>query len=150
MIPSQHLIVAVHRQWAAMVASLTLYPGSRVDIADAAEWCELWMDAWSAPPQRRSAPQRMDCSILVHCFSRHATDKLGVHRLAGGARAALGGATLPILDDALPVPATLGCLTIHEVDVHDLSRAHAAAERSELQHLVLVFQAAAQEFLPPS
>lgn len=146
MIAPQHLLRAVQRHWSQTlpVSAPTLYPGMRLETAAADRWYELWMDAWSDGPRRSAAPDRLTVSLLVHCFSRDPVQKTAVHALASAARETLAGRRLPITDDSAE-PRLLGWLAIGEHAVHDLSRNHAAIGQEGLQHLVLVFQAVAEE-----
>jgi hypothetical protein len=150
MLPTPHIITALHRHWAGATAATatTLYPGTRLDTAALPQWFELWVDAFSADPQRHVSPDRFSISILVHCFARDDADKLAAHRLADAARAALGGWTLTITDAAEPTPAIIGFLT-QEPRLHDLSRPQAALNQERLQHLVVVVPALAHELTTP-
>jgi hypothetical protein len=151
MLPAHHLITSIHTHWAAHFPGEipTLYPGTRLDTDRLAAWCELWVDAWSAPPRRAISPDHLTVSILVHCFARHATDKTAVHQLATAARTALSGQLVPIVDATTENPTTLGALRIREHTVQDLSRNHAALGQERLQHLVLVLDARAVECAEP-
>lgn len=146
MLSAQHLIRTVQRHWsqALPLAAPTVYPGMRLDTAAADSWYELWVDAWSDGLRRSTAPDRLMVSLLVHCFSRDTVHKTAVHALASAARETLAGRRLAITDDASE-PVLLGWLAIFEHAVHDLSRNHAAIGQEGLQHLVLVFQAVAEE-----
>jgi hypothetical protein len=151
MLPPHHIVSAVQRRWAEETAATapTAYPGTRLDTAGLPQWFELWVDAFSAAPQRHVSPDRLTISILVHCFARDAADKLAAHRLANAARASLAASTLTITDAAEPTPAVIGFLTPQQPQLHDLSRTHAALNQERLQHLVLVVPALAHELTTP-
>lgn len=147
MLPAQHLITSIHSHWASQVpnGTPTIYPGARVDTNRLTDWYELWVDAWSDSPRRHADPDGLTVSILIHCFSRQPTRKTTVQRLASVARTALARQTLSIIDADAPTPRTIGFLRLREHAVHDLSRNHAALGQERLQHLVLVFEARAEE-----
>lgn len=151
MLPPQHIVAAVHRHWSTRTgdAAPTVYPGTRFDVSSLDGWFELWVDAWSREPQRHVSPDRLMVAILVHCFSRHATDKLAAQRLADAARAALDGWTLTITDRTDPAPQTIGFLTLQESTLRDLSRNHAASGQERLQHIVVTIPALAHELTTP-
>lgn len=146
MIAAQHLIRAVQRHWSQTLptSTPTVYPGMRFDTDAADHWYELWVETWSDGPRRSTAPDRLTVALLVHCFSRDPVQKTAVQGLASAARQALSGRRLMITDDAAE-PVLLGWLAIFEHSVQDLSRNHAALGQEGLQHLVLVFQAVAEE-----
>jgi hypothetical protein len=150
MIPAQHLTTSIQSHWAAETASQfeTVYPGTRRDTQRLAEWCELGIENQSDPPRRNADPDRLAVSILVHCFSRHSTQPIRVQRLATVARSALSRRAVPIQDTTGSTPVELGCLRVREHAAHDLSRNHAALGQELLQHIVLVFQAVAEELSP--
>ena len=147
MIPAEHIITTLHRHWDANlpISAPTLYAGTRLDTSRLDEWYELWIDAWADSARRDIAPDQLTVSILVHCFARHPTKKTAVHRLATAARETLAGRVLSIEDVGAIPPVSLGCLRITEHSVRDLTRNHAALGQERLQHLVLVFDATAQQ-----
>ena len=147
MVPADRIVAAVHSYWAAALPSdlVTLYPGVRLDTSGLQHWCELWVDAWSDPPRRAVAPDRLRIAIIVHCFSRHPTQKAGVHRIASLAREALAGRTLPVAPSEAITGDLWGCLRIREHAAHDLTRNQAASGQERLQHLVLTFDAIVEQ-----
>lgn len=152
MVPADRIIATLHSHWAAVLAPgvVTLFPGSRIDTAGLLEWFEFCVDAWSDPPRRTMSPDRLSLVITLHGFSRHPTQKTGVHRLASLARNALSGRTLPIAPSETISKDFCACLRIREHTAHDLTRNHAALGQERLQHLVLNFEAIVEETPTPS
>lgn len=146
MIPVDRLIATIHAHWAAVqpLEAPTLFPGLRLNTDSAALWFELWVEAWSAPLRRSSAPDELAVTVVVHGFSRHPVQKFGVHRLADAARQTLAGRQLPILESADPGAPQIGLLSIREHTVQDFTRTQANQGHERLQHVVVAFDARAR------
>lgn len=151
MLETRQIVAAVQRHWAEETFGVapTVYPGSRLDLAGAAAWYELWVEASDSRPRRHAAPERLTLSLLIHCFARHATDKRSVQSLADKAREALDGRSMTVRDETLSEPQVTGYVTVQELDFRDLSRNQAALGQEGLQHFVLIGQAVAHELTTP-
>lgn len=147
MLPLQHLVTSIHSHWdrATVGTFPTMYPGMHVETSHFTAWCELWVETWSDPPRRESAPDQITASILVHCFNRNPVDHVGLEKLISDARGALIRKTIPIIDATAATPLEIGTMRIREHTMHNLTRNHAALGQEHLKHAVLIFEAHAQE-----
>ncbi|MEZ6065176.1 MAG: hypothetical protein R3B90_05600 [Planctomycetaceae bacterium] len=147
MVATQHLHSTLQQHWSESASSgiPTLYPGTRQETSQLPEWFELWVDALSDQPSRRIAPDRLDGTITVHCFTQQRHHPARVYELADLARQALDHQRLRILDRSATPPLEVGHVDIYEPQIRDLSRTHQNAGSLLLRHIVLTWSFVAQK-----
>ncbi|MEX0701183.1 MAG: hypothetical protein WD069_03730 [Planctomycetales bacterium] len=122
----------------------TIYPGTEVDLADAVEWIDLALDAWSDRAGREIGKRMLSVTVAVHCFAKPSTDHGRADELADAARATLAGRTIAVRDadeSGLPV---VGYLKLFEAQVRDLSRS-ARDTGGGLRHVAIRVSGIAEE-----
>lgn len=115
----------------------TIFAGAPASTQTASEWIELWVDAWSRPPQRPAAPTVLEVTVTAHVFVRPGTDRSRIHQLADAVRSTLEHQTVGIRDyDSSGTPLR-GWLTLFETETHELTRADRESKQHGLQHVVV-------------
>lgn len=128
---------SVFRTWAAETSGLapTIYPGMTVEVGKQRVWFEVWVQSWTAGPQRIHGPEQLTVLITVQIFCRPGTQPGEVQQLADRARAIWRHRQLEIREYDVSDAPLLGRLVLQEPEVRDLSRGDADPER--LLHLLV-------------
>ena len=121
----------------------TLYPGTTLDTSATDEWIELWIDTWSRPPQRATAPHFIDLILTAHLFLKPTLTPSRLHELAEATRTTLAQQRLPLRDYSLSGHPIIGSATLFEPEARDLTRHHQNAHHN-LHHLTLTIPGTAQ------
>ncbi|MFG0333630.1 MAG: hypothetical protein ACF8TS_09740 [Maioricimonas sp. JB049] len=119
----------------------TIWPGTVVATATASRWVELWIDAWTGMPRRRTAVDRFEIALVAHCFSRDRTHPLAAYELASAARSTLTHRTVPVVDPAAPEAPPVGQILCREADLHDVGRRQLLGHREPLQQVLVALTA---------
>ncbi len=151
-LPPQLVSATVFRHWAEGLGETTptLFPGLRGDTSSWSEWYEIWVDQWSARPQRQHAPELSDVRVTVHAFVKAGNDLGRIQELMRQAQTLLNGRTLAIVDPEQSGAPILGYLKLREPDVKELTRMDADASRHGLQHHVAQWRGIAQCIAAPA
>ncbi|MEX0715331.1 MAG: hypothetical protein WD066_02025 [Planctomycetaceae bacterium] len=122
----------------------TVFPGTEIDLADAAEWIDISLDAWSDRVRRHGGKRRVTLMLSVHCFAKPSTDHGRADELADAAEATLAGRTISIRDadeSGLPI---VGYVKLFEPQARDLSRSTREAGDA-VRHIAVRIAGVAEE-----
>ena len=123
----------------------TIYPGTKIDTADLDEWLDLRIDMWLQRPQRSTAKQVLDVTVILEAFVKQGLDKSRIQELADATRSTISQQTIPIRDYETSGTPVTGYLSFFESETRDLSRNDTNTLRNSMQHLRIICPGIAQQ-----
>ncbi|QDU41034.1 hypothetical protein Mal4_53990 [Maioricimonas rarisocia] len=147
MLTAEQIVISVQSFWRDHFPfpDETVWPGTVVVTATASRWVELWIDAWTSMPRRRTASDRLEIALVAHCFSRDRENPLAAYELASAARSTLEHHTVAIIDPADPEAPPVGHVLFREADLHDVGRRQLLGHREPLQQVLVALTAHVEE-----